>query len=89
MESLLLFIQFSKHKQEKFLLTAKMSLMLSSMFFREGWTLEPLAVNMNINLRTRNGWRIDLAQKILRIFDVITQAIFLNCVGVEASLVQI
>ena len=88
MESLLLFIQFSKHKQEKFLLTAKMSPMLSSMFFREGWTLERLAVNMNINLGTRNGWRIVLAKKILRIFDVITQAIFLNCVGVEASLVQ-
>ena len=88
MESLLLFIQFSKHKQEKFLLTAKMSLMLSSMFFRKGWTLEPLAVNMNINLGTRNGWRIDLAKKIMRIFDVITRAIFLNCVGVEASLVQ-
>ena len=63
-------------------------LTVSPRFFKEGWTLRPLAENTKcINLGASNSLRIDLAKKI-GIRDVITLAIYVHCEVIMSPLVQ-
>ena len=57
-------------------------------FFKEGWTLKPLAVNKIINMGPANGQIIDLAQ-IICMCDVITLFIYLHCDIIRQLPVQI
>ena len=51
-------------------MSTKITSSSQSSFLKEGWTLKPLVVNMNINLGAQTVNSIDLAQKI-QICDVI------------------